>query len=294
MSFVRRRIDLQFQLGTGAFGEDGSDTVTLSGLRVSAGISKAGGVSMSEANLRVFGMPLDVMNKLTVLNKLRYQDQRFNTVTISAGDDETGVAVAFVGTISEAWVDASSAPDVSFVVVAQTGLLDLVKPVAPTSFRGSVDVATVLNGIAVQMVPPRQLENTGVSVQIANPYLVGTLVDQLRTVARAANINCIVDDHVVAIWPAGAARGGAVPLISPSTGLVGYPLTTQNGIQLTTLFNPGLAFGLEIDVQSALTPANGGWSIASVTHEIESETPGGKWFTRVECGLLGQTVAIVE
>jgi hypothetical protein len=294
MALTHRRIDLTFQLGKGDFGEQGIDTVTLSGLKCSATISRAGGVSMTECSLRVFGMPLNVMNKLTVLNKLRYQDQRFNQVTVSAGDDKSGMSVVFVGVISEAWIDASAAPDVSFVVVAQTGLLDLVKPVPPTSYDGSVDVATVISGIAAQMVPPRQLENSGVSVRIANPYLVGTLIDQLRTVARAADINCIVDDSVVAIWPNGAARGARVPLISADTGMIGYPLTTQNGIQVSTLYDPSLAFGLQIHVQSSLTPANGGWTIASVTHDLETETPNGKWQTRVECGLLGQTVPIVQ
>lgn len=293
MTFASRRIDLQFHLGAGAFGEDGSDTVDLTGLRSSANITKSGGVSMSALELRVWGMPLDIMNKLTILNKLRYTDSRFNTVTVSAGDDDKGMAVCFTGIISEAWVDARSAPDVAFHVAAFTGLLDAVKPVPPVSYKGSVDVATVMAGIAAQMQPTRTLENSGVDTRISNPYLPGTLRDQALAVARAAGINLLIDDTVLAIWPEGGTRGSAVPIISAASGMVGYPQFTQNGIALTTLYDPSLVFGQTVEVQSALAPANGQWTIASISHNLDALVPGGQWFTRVECGLLGQAVPVV-
>lgn len=294
MALASRRIDLQFRLGTGAFGADGSNTVTLSGLRCIANVTKAGGVSMSQLELRVFGMDLEVMNRLTILNKLRYTDSRFNSVTVSAGDDENGTAVCFTGIISEAWADIQAAPDAIFQVSAFTGLLESVKPVPPVSYRGSVDVATVLAGIAAQMQPTRTLENSGVAAQISDPYLPGTLRDQALSVARAAGINMLIDDTVLAIWPQGSTRGGLVPLIAPETGLVGYPRFTQNGIQLTTLYNPSLAFGQRVEVRSALTPANGQWVVASVAHNLSAQEPGGPWFSQIECGLIGQATPIVS
>lgn len=288
MAFVKRSIDLRFQLGTGQFGEDGSNVVELSGLRATANITKAGGVSMSSLDLRVFGMPIDVMNKLTILNKLRYTDSRFNTVTVSADG-----AVCFMGILSEAWADIQAAPDAQFHASAFTGLLEAVKPVPPVSYNGTVDVATVLAGIAAQMQPVRTLENSGVDARINDPYLPGTLRDQALAVARAANINLYIDDTVLAIWPAGAARGGLVPVLSAETGMVGYPQFTQNGIMIRTLYNPSLVFGQTVEVQSALTPANGKWTIAAISHNLDANTPGGAWFTSIECGLLGQTVAVI-
>lgn len=288
MAFVKRSIDLRFQLGTGQFGEDGSNVVELSGLRATANITKAGGVSMSSLDLRVFGMPIDVMNKLTILNKLRYTDSRFNTVTVSADG-----AVCFTGILSEAWADIQAAPDAQFHASAFTGLLEAVKPVPPVSYNGTVDVATVLAGIAAQMQPVRTLENTGVDARINDPYLPGTLRDQALAVARAANINLYIDDTVLAIWPAGAARGGLIPVLSAETGMVGYPQFTQNGIMVRTLYNPSLVFGQTVEVRSALTPANGKWTIAAISHNLDANTPGGAWFTSIECGLLGQTVAVI-
>jgi hypothetical protein len=289
VSLEQRKIDLKFQLGTGAFGEDGSNTVELTGLRCTANITKSGGVSMSSLDLRVYGMPLDVMNKLTILNKLRYTDSRFNSVTVSADG-----AVCFTGIMSEAWADIQSAPDALFHVSAFTGLLEAVKPVAPVSYNGSVDVATIMAGIAVQMQPIRTLENSGVDVRLADPYLPGTLRDQALAVARAAGINLFIDDTVLAIWPNGESRGGLVPVLSAATGIVGYPQFTQNGIMVRTLYNPSLVFGQTVEVESVLTPANGRWTIAAISHNLDSDVPGGAWFTSIECGLLGQTVAVID
>lgn len=294
MAFNHRRIDLEFQLGQGDFGKAGFDTVRVSGLRVTASVTRSGGAQMTELNMRVFGLPLDVMNKLTILNILRQYDARRNTVTFSAGDDGS-VATCFIGNIVEAWADISQ-PEGAMYVRAASGYLDLLQPVAPTSYKGAVDAAFILSGLAAQMNPPLTLENSGVSVQLSNPYLPGTLLDQIRAIAQAGNFNCVIDDvnRRLAIWPANGARQGLRTVVGPATGMVGYPTYTQSGIQLTMLYNPAIAFGTEIQVDSQLLPASGGWIVAQVTHDLESEVPGGKWYTRLECGLVGQAVPIIS
>ena len=293
MTLGPRKIDLSFSLGMGSFGEDGSNTLDITGLRTSVSITKAGGASMSQMDLRVWGMPLDTMQKLTVLNKLAYAQERSNSVTVKAGDDENGMGVVFTGTIKEAWADASNPPDVLFALSAFTAGLDAVKPVTPTSYNGPVAVDVLMASIAAQMTPPRTLENSGVQTVLDSPYLPGTLRDQALAVARAARCNMLLDDQVLAIWPLGQVRDGLTLDLSPETGLIGYPQFTQNGIALTVLYTPSLVFGQEIKVTSALAAANGSWSVAAVQHNLDAEIPGGQWFTRVECGLLGQAAPII-
>lgn len=285
---TKRHITVRFQLSEGSF-NGSNDTVEVSGLRCSASINTPGGVSMSTLSLRVFGMSLDVMNKLTILGK-PLVDGRNNRIEVIAGDDETGMASIYVGTIQEAWVDSRGAPQVAFIVTAFTGMVAALKPVPPTSYKGSVDAATVASEIARQA--GFSFENSGVSVQIADPYLSGTYLAQLQDIARAGNFNCVIDKTTVAIWPANGNRQGKVPIISPETGLIGYPLRTQNGIEVMTLFNPTIIFGAQFQVKSSITPANGSWTVNNVTHDIESETPGGKWFTTIGGNILGQETAI--
>lgn len=292
MTFARRQIDVRFQLGEGAFGESGFDTVDVTGLRVSASIVKAGGVSMSYLQMRVYGLDLSTMNRLSTLGK-PLVDGRNNTVTVTAGDDVSGKAIVFSGIINNAWTDGRAAPEMMFNVEAFTGLLDSYRPLPPTSFPGSADAAVIVAGLAAQM--GYAFENGGVNVQLANPYFAGTGRAQLESVARAGNFNFFVDDTLgavptLAIWPKDGVRNGLTPLVSAETGMIGYPAHTQNGISVTTVYNPNIVFGRQIEIRSSLTPAQGQWAVYSVRHELESETPGGQWTTTAECTVLGRVV----
>lgn len=309
MTLLKRQIDVAFNLGTGAFGgANNPDTVEIKGLRVSAAITETGAFQ-SELQLKIWGMPLDTMRQLTVLNRLAYSEVRNNTVTIKAGDDQSGTAVVFTGTIKEAWADLSNPPDVVFVVSAFAGLLTAVKPIVPTSFKGPVAADVLFAALAMQITEgeqatPYKLENSGVTAVLDSPYFPGTAFDQIKKAAAAVRCEYFIDttNRVLAIWPKGQSRGEAIVEVSASTGLVGYPQFTQNGIAFTTLFTPSLTFGQKVRVTSALQVteigedlgnANGLWSIAATMHTLESEISGGQWFTRVECGLLGRPTPII-
>ncbi len=292
MSFTHRRIALTFQLGTGAYGQDGYNEIRFTGLRTSAAITKAGGVSMSQLDLRVWGLPLEVMNKLTVLNQ-QLDQNRHNVVIVEAGDDDAGLAVVFAGTMVEAWADFSGIPDVSFVVKASTAYTDALRPVVPSSFKGSVDVALLISGIAAQMIPPRTLENSGVSITLRNPYLPGTLIAQLRALQQQGDFYMIIEPDVIAIWPKDGVRRGLVPLISAATGMVGSPSFTSTGISVTTLFNPSIVFGGAVQVES-ITRSAGVWTPFAVGHDLEAEMPAGKWFTHMEASIFGQALPVAS
>jgi hypothetical protein len=283
MSFVKRAVTVTFQLLNGSFKGTDSNTATLSGLRVSARIEKNGGAGMFNAQVRIYGMSASLMNQLSTLGKYPLQE-RGNYITISAGDAESGMAVVFVGAISQAWIDFSNMPDVCLDVRAFTGMIDAMRPVPPTSYRGSVDVATILSGLAAQMGEGGLVfENSGVSVMLSNPYYPGTARQQAMAAAEAANINIAIDDGVLAIWPKGGARNGAIPMVSPDTGLVGYPSYTEQGIDLVTLYNPAIRFGGKVQVKSSIPQACGTWPVFALTHALDSETPNGEWFTHLSC-----------
>ena len=301
MAFVQRTIDLKFTLGTGAFGEGGADTVEVTGLRVSASIIQAGNFFTSELQLRVWGMPLDTMAKLTILNMKTVGQLRNNTVTVIAGDSTGSRGVVFVGTIMEAWADASNPPDMVFTLRANAGALSAVKPIPPTSFKGPVDADTFFTSLARQITDggqptPYSLENSGVVGTLDSPYYSGSALEQIKKGAAALDCNGSIDtvNRVVAIWPGGQPRGASILDISPETGLVGYPQFTQNGVAFSMLFNPAIFFNQQIKLTSTLSNANGTWVVAAIQHTIDAELPGGQWFTRVECGLLGSEAPVIN
>ena len=293
MTFVKREIALGFVLGEGPYGERNGAKVDVTGLRTSCQVSRAGGTNMSELRLRVWGLPLDLMQQLSVLNILAFEQVRQNVITVTAGDTVNGYGVVFSGGIREAWIDAENSPDVCFTISAFEGQTDKVRPVPPTSFKGPASVDVALSSIARQMQPPRNFVNHGVDVTLDNGYYPGTLDEQLAKIVRAAKCEVYADSSVIEIWPIGSARGGAIIELSAETGLIGYPQFAQTGVSLTTLYSPSLSWGQKIRLRSTLGgPADADWVIFNVTHNLDSETPGGQWFTYVECSRDGYTTPI--
>jgi hypothetical protein len=276
MTFVRRKINITFQLAEGTFAESGTNTITLSGLRTSVRCVKAGGPSMSSLQMMVFGMTKSIMNKLSTLGMQIILVPR-NLVTVEAGDDQSGMGTVFVGTITNAYPDFNSMPDISFFVEAQTGLGEAVENARPTSFKGATSVAVAMAGFASRM--GLTFENTGVEAVLPSCYFWGSLRNQAKACAEAAGVNWIIDNGVLAIWPRNKARGGAIPLISPATGLVGYPSYTAQGLALRCLFNPSIGFGSKIKVESDLERATGEWAVYSLAHSLDAKFPHGEWFT---------------
>lgn len=279
MAFVQRRIDLSFRLGKGSFGGGGDNTVKVSGLRCSVDVQKAGDPGFDTANITVWGLKPSLMNELSTLGK-PLEFFRDNTVSVEAGDDEVGMGLVYTGTIQAAYQDFEGVPEAALRIQAFTGQIAAVKPVIPTSYQGSVDVATIMSALATQA--GFNFENNGVDVRLTNPYLPGAGRAQMQAVARAANIFFTIDGTTVAIWPRDGKRGGLVPDIGPTTGMVGYPRWTQGGIGVRCLYRPGLIFGGELNLQTEIGPASGRWIINKLSHSLEAELPRGKWFTDLE------------
>jgi baseplate hub protein gp41 len=284
MSFVQRALDFTFTLGTGSFGGSGSNTVQVpSGLWATAQIQKNGTPSMNRANIRIFGLSLTTMNQLSRIG-VKPTAVRNNIVTVMAGEAGGNMSLAFAGGIKECWPDFSNPTEAVLNVEAFTGLLANLKPVAPTSFNGTTDVATIMGQLATQM--GYTLENNGVSVQLSNPYLPGTARAQALAAADAAGIYVVFDDDngAMAILPKTSARGGgSAPVISPTGDMVGYPTYVGPGqIALTTEYNPQLRFMGNVTVQDSIVGgANGAWRVTSLVHDL-STMPDGPWFSRIQ------------
>ena len=290
MSYIVREIDVTVQLGSGTFGTTTYDTVTLTGLRVSATIVKAGGLAMSSADIRIYGAPLSVMNQLSTLG-LKYQAQRNNRVTISAGNAGQAKAIVYTGTITDAWVDFGSQPQVAFHIASASLGFDKVKPDAPNSFPNGGDVVVMLASLASQA--GYDFVNNGVTgVRLPPSYFKGSLPEQIEDCATHAGIQFAFDDaalgsHKLVIWPAGGTREGSLPIISKDTGMIGYPTFSSQFISLQCEYNPAISFGSLVQVQSSITPAASKWQVIALTHDLESITPNGRWLTVLSCGTPG-------
>lgn len=301
-SYIERRIDVTITLGEGSFGQTGSNTVKLTGLRVIATIQRLGPPSFSAAEIRLFGVPPSIMNQVSTLGVPLPMVRVNNTVAIAAGDDTNGMATIFRGYIYRAWQNMDSAPETFLHVICNTGAVDAMKPVAPISYPGSADVATIMQSLATQM--GRTFVNNGVQVMLSNPYFPGTALEQAQAVARAANIE--MDDEgpfgKLTIWPKNKTKEGAAPLIAAESGMIGYPRYQDQGMDVRCIFNPSISLGGKIILRSSIGDAtqqvpaqgatqqqvqaagpNGEWYVTRLTYELSAQVPNGPWFCDLSC-----------
>ncbi len=303
MSYARKAIDVTITLGSGNFGDAGvSNTATFSGLKVSAHIEKKKLSSLDGASIKIYGLPQSVLNTVTRLGK-PINWVRDNTITLSAGDIGGGLSQVFVGTIISSYADFSGMPETCLNITALNGAYNLAKNAPPVSFPGGGDVVVIAQQIAANFTQEvngvktvgQDLQNWGVVGNIhSNFYCGGSSIDQLRYLSKAAGIYAVPNGGpngtTVEIWPMNGSRGlptNTPPIISAATGLVGAPTYSDSGVSLRALYQPGLVIGGPFVLKSVVLPGDGTtYYVRSLTYDLESETPDGKWFMSIDAYLL--------
>lgn len=314
-SFSQNILNFTFQLGQNTqnaqpttFAGTSSTQQSFSGLRARVRIGYAAGPTGSTCDAKIFGLPPTVLNQLTAVAAVQPKVSR-NNVIISAGKSTTGNAsaanannspvggfpVVFGGTIAFSYGDYNQQPEVPLHIIAQAGLSAAVNRAAPASFTGTTSVAQMMRNYAQAL--GIGFENNGVSAQLTNPYLPGTILQQIYLAAEQSNTMALIVDGgtTLAIWPKGSYRINAtsIPLISASTGMIGYPSFAQNGLMaVRMLYNPDVLYGGQIQIQSQISQANGKWVVWSIQHILDSLDPNGDWMTIALCRPVGAAPAI--
>lgn len=267
----------------------GGNTVTLSGFRTMAKVQHAGLPQGSTAQVEVYGLTPDLINRLSTLG-LVFNVVPANLLSIRAGDAVSGLSIIFVGTIWSAVPDFNRSPESPVVFDCICGDLNAVAPAFASSYPQPTSVATIMSSLAARM--GYAFENNGVNITLPPSYFAGSLYDQVKQVKDHANIVAELvpgalgsGQLTLAIWPKGGSRSSLtqVPLISPATGMVGYPIYSQFGLYVKTLFNPQITIGGLVQIESSLKQASGQWVVLDINHELSSLMPDGQWVSTLSC-----------
>ena len=259
------------------FDEAGADQIILQGYRATVICENAGWVQMGELRAEISGMSQSDMNAITSY-PLSITEATRNKIVVYAIDGKQE-SVVFAGNMVKAWPDYSRMPDVCFRIQARAAYSSALQTVAPRSFKGGSNVADIMRQIATSM--GLVFENSGVNVMLSDVYLANTDLEQARDLAKAAGIELNIENNVLSIWPKGSYRNALIPLVSADTGLIGYPSFDGTFLIFDTLYNPSFITGGLIKVESDNLPAKGQWQILKMAHRLESEKPGGAWFSSV-------------
>lgn len=201
----KKQLRFVITLGTGKFGSSNNDQIVLQGFRATVDVDKAGGMMMGTLRARIYGVRQQDMNSVTTL---QWKPAKLipNTVEVFALDGAAETLV-FAGNIVNAWADYQSMPDVFLHIQAQSGFYNQLLPVKPRSFKGRIDVASVMAQIARDL--GYTFENNGVTTQLVDIYLPNTGLEQAKDLCRAAGCDLYLDDKILAITPPNQPRSKA-------------------------------------------------------------------------------------
>jgi len=227
------------------------------------------------ANGIIYGLPLSVMNSMTILLGKTVNQPANTPITIQAGDSN-GMSLCFSGNLIQGFVDAHSMPEVGFRFNAVPGANAAVTNIEPTSTKGSGDVATIVGKIIGQT--DLKFENNGVSAKLSNPYFAGSALEQAKKALSDSNISWTIDNGTFAIYKGSDGRQGSGNIVlSKETGMIGYPAVSSPLLIVDCYYNPAIHVGSKVTIQSEITPANGDWIINKVDVSLESLKPHGQW-----------------
>lgn len=282
-SFTEKRLQFMLVLDSDTFDTkdgDKKNTVVLEGYRASVTIDLAG-LELGQGHMacRIWGVPKALMDKIDTMGD-RTQVGGVKPMAVKvAADDGTGQFVdVFEGHVISARPDYNAAPNVPIEIQAMSGYLHLWDAPKANSYKGEFEVAKAIEGLAKSM--KFAFENKGVNVKLCDQYVSGSTMNQIRTLACAAKIACMIQNRKVMIWPEGKNNGQPVLKLSPQTGLIGYPRWELNGVTVTHQFNQNIQRGTEVELETSIPALQGQWFIQlPIRHMLDAEMPGGKWHT---------------
>ncbi len=190
----------------------------------------------------------------------------------------------FFGQMQDAYQTFSEDGAAALEIIGMPATLNQARPADPLSYPNGADVATVMASLANSM--NLTFANYGVNVQLPKgSYYWGSAPAMAESVRKAANILMYVDpgSQTMAICPIDGKPSGVVPQIGPGAGLVGYPSLSNYGIKIKVEFNPQLSVLSVFDLDTSIVNARGMWQIITIEHSLSSITPGGPWFSMLDC-----------
>lgn len=272
-SFIQRLLEVRITLREGEFA-GGGNTKIVTDIPIRAAIEKTGPPDFCKATVEIRGMKYDDMATLSTLS-FRPLTTAKNVIEVYAGDRDSGMALAFEGEVTSASADFNAAPDVSFRLECMAGYFGNVTPKAPTAVSGSQKAADFIAMMAREA--GYAFRNDGVEDVLTNAIFSGSPVLQARSAARQVGAELIIDDGVMILGPSGGRQGNAV-LLSASSGLLGYPAITGEGVELKAIYNPAFRLGGHIKLETIVPRAEGVWRIIKLSHELTAFDPtGGPW-----------------
>lgn len=263
----------------------------------------------NSADVRIYNLSNDTASKIC--------QPEFSRLTIQAGYPGN-YGVIFIGDIKQTRRGRIDQKDTYVDITAADGDSAYNFSVTALQFAATVAPLDQIKGVIQTMarwgVDQGYMPDIAASKSVRGTVYYGSTRDILRQIAN--NNDCvwsIQNGKVVFIPLTAPIAGGSIPLISSTSGLIGVPELTENGVSVKVLLNPSIKIGQVIKLQSGVNTFRLGLDLASVATnprilktaklngdglyyvmqaDHTGDTRGTPWYTDLTCLAVDASVSL--
>ncbi|QYC51340.1 hypothetical protein [Acinetobacter phage BUCT628] len=289
------KITLTLQDGVQTFTAEGDNRLSSTGLAISTNITYGNGAISPTAQITVYGLPLPTMIKLM---RIQWNTMQaiLNMVKIEVGEQGQPLKVAYEGNITFATINMDGAPNVALVITSQMAVVEKMRPIKSITIGKDEekDVVDVIRDICAEI--NYEFYNYGFSKIITSTTLNGSGIEIIEKLSHACGFDLYIEQRSVSICPIGGSRELKIPIISPKTGLIGYPAPDQRGITFSCAYDPLVRFGGIVQIRESIIGdvVNQDWRVYGLVATLEANIPQGKWQMNVNATWRNSKDAAVQ
>lgn len=234
----------------------------------------------SQANITIVGLKPETMAFLSTAYRQWEEQPIFNEVRIEAGYDNNH-GLIYDGTIIEAITNLNNA-NFSISLKCISLYNERSEKKISLSFEGKTKVSEIVDVIAKQIgAVPKYTEAAG-NVEIESYSLSNASpIEHLRYVAVSTGLNVYVDKNGLCVKKQNEPATGIQPLEVDDKIIIGAPIPTAQGCNVSIRMNPNVSGGQVVKLTSTRFPQINAKDYIVGTYYHTGETKGGKWETHL-------------
>lgn len=226
-------------------GEDAGNAVDFSALQFTFDVRRGDIQTPNSARIRVFNVAPDTANRVR---------NEFTRVVLQAGY-EGNYGIIFDGTLIQARYGRENATDTYLDITAADGDKAYNFAVVSTTLAAGSTTQDHIN-VCTKEMAHYGVDSGYVAPVVGKPLprgkvMFGMARDFLRIAAKTTSSVWSIQDGKLNMYSETSYVPGAIPKITASSGLVGLPEQTRNGVSFRMLLNPSIKIGRIIELDNS-------------------------------------------
>lgn len=223
--------------------------------------------------VKISNLSRDVRNFLLTETSPFNKNKKKKRIRVEAGRESTGTSLVYVGDVTAS--SPTQPPDIGISLKGQTAAATKGKLVARSG--ASLEHLQSLAKKAADDMEV-ELEFSAEDKQIANWQFTGGAGTQVDKLARTGAAHAFVDDETLVVKKRNEPRKGATKKLNKSTGMIGVPEVTEQGVTVKMLYDQEVKIGGALEISSDLNPSiDGRYEIFKLRFELATRAEAFYW-----------------